>query len=181
MIKSKLFQFRTMCTGSQLQKVHYRAVFDQLNLGLKRELLPAISNEDIKTGFMVFSAMVYCLPPMFTIYNFLQRLLTSETPRTIMQATVNTIEIDIIKEQDNKLRFNKFYTILDKVFNFQLDKIILATASSSQLDKMLAKDLPYFTKYFEEIDQCITGKTCQGVSELLQSLGKLNIYLLTKL
>ena len=43
---------------------------------------------------------------------------------------------------------------------------------------MVDKDLPYFNKYLEEIYQCNTGKTCQGVSKLVQSLGKLNIYLL---
>ena len=175
LIKIKFLHYRTMCAGSQLLKVHYPAVFDQLNLGLTGQSPPVIRKEDITTGFMLTSAMVYCPKPVFTIYDFLRRLVTSETPRTIIQATVNTIQSEIIKEPDNQQRFYKFYTVLDKIFNFQLGKILLAISSLSQLEDMVTKDLPYITKYLEEIEKCLAGKSCQGVSELVQSLGKLNI------
>jgi hypothetical protein len=66
----------------------------------------------------------------------------------------------------------QFYAALDNIFNLQFGKILLATASLSQLEDMMAKDLPYLTKYSNEIDQCIKNASCQKVVNLIQTLGK---------
>ena len=69
-----------------------------------------------------------------------------------------------------------FSSPFDNIFNFQLGKILLATASGPQLEAMMAKDWPYFNHYSEEIDQCLSGASCQGVTEHLISLGSLYNY-----
>ena len=65
---------------------------------------------------------------------------------------------------------NGFYLILEKIFPLQLGKILLATASSSQLQEMVTKDWPYFTQYSQDIDPCLNGSSCPFV----QSLGNFN-------
>ena len=171
MIKSGFLQYRNMCKDGQLLQVYYQAVFGQYNLSLKEDSPRTIKEEDVRTGFMLFSALVYCPTPLFQIYGFLQSLLTSETPRTIIQATVNTIEAGTIEGRENQHRLFNFYIALDQVFHFQMGQILLATSSSSRLKDMMAKDLPYFTPYLKEIDQCLNGISCQGLLDIVQNIG----------
>ena len=32
----------------------------------------------------------------------------------------------------------------------------------------MAKDLPYFKRYSQEIDQCLGGANCQGITQMMQ-------------
>ena len=106
---------------------------------------------------------------------FLHNLVSTESPRTIIQATVNTIPAGDITDIVNMRRFSEFYLALDKIFHFQLGRILLATASRSQLQAMTAKDWPYFNHFSKEVDQCLSSASCQGVVDLVQTLGKLSI------
>ena len=128
--------------------------------------------EDIKTGFMIFSALVYCSESV-VLSQFLHSLLSTQSPRTIIQATVNTIEFNVLHENRNRMKMNRFYVALDHIFHFQLGKILLATASPSELQAMIAKDWPYFTHYSQEIDECLNGASCQGIMNLVQNLGNI--------
>ena len=67
---------------------------------------------------------------------------------------------------------NNFYLDLDKVFQFHLGKILLATASPPQLKIMMAKDWPYFTNFSQHMDQCLNNNSCKGVNNILRVLGK---------
>ena len=120
---------------------------------------------------MLFSAIIFCSEPV-ALSQFLHNLLTTQSPRTIIQATVNTIQSEDIKEILTKKLLNNFYLDLDKIFQFHLGKIHLATASSSQLQNMMSKDWPYFTHYSHHIDQCFNNNSCQGIRDIIKSLGK---------
>ena len=126
----------------------------------------SIMDEDVLTGFSMFSAIMYCPESTLKLYQFLHGLLSTQSPRTIIQATVNTIQSDEIKE--NRIHLNQFYLALDKVFHFELGKILLATASSSELESMIAADWPYFSHNPQEVKQCLRGSGCS----LIQSLGR---------
>ena len=120
---------------------------------------------------MMFSNMIYCsesIPP----YQFLHSLLSTQSPRTIIQATVNTIQSGAITNPMHRNIMKKFYLDLDQKFHFQLGKILLATVSRSELQTMMTKDWPYFTHYSQEIDQCLNNDSCHEVMDLVQSLGK---------
>ena len=67
---------------------------------------------------------------------------------------------------------NALYLALEDKLHLQYGKVLLATASLSQLQSMLAKGWPYFTSYFEDIDKCLNGSDCQGVVDHLLTLGK---------
>ena len=124
----------------------------------------------------MFTAVIYCTESV-AFPQFLNNLISTQSPRTIIQATVNTIQSSDIKNKEIRKQLHNFFASLDKIFNFQLGKILLATASSSQLKAMLAKDWPYFVKYSVEIKQCLSGVSCQGVVDLVETLGNvLNIF-----
>ena len=65
---------------------------------------------------------------------------------------------------------------MDKIFHFQLGKILLATVTPSDIKTMLNKDWPYFSHYSQEIDQCLNNASCQGIIHLyfLGSFGTSN-------
>jgi hypothetical protein len=145
---------------------------------LKKELngkTSDITDKDIMIGFKIFSALISCPKDLerVAVYQFLHDLIASESPRTIIQATVNTIQEGNINETVNRNLTNKFYQALDKIFHFQLGKILLATSTLEELKSMVARKWPFFTPYTQEVEQCLNGASCQGVRDLVQTLGKM--------
>ena len=120
---------------------------------------------------MIFSATVYCTETV-PLYKFLYILISSQSPRTVIRALVNTIQADNIRERNNRKLLNQFFLALDKIFHFQIGKILLATSSLSQLQSMMAMDWPYFNHYSKEIDLCLNGSSCLEIMNLVQTLGK---------
>ena len=122
----------------------------------------------------MFSAMIYCSESV-ALFQFLHSLLSTQSPRTIIQATVNKHHTcHAIEETSNKKAMNKFYLALDKIFHLQFGKILLATVPQQELEAMIAKDRPFFTHYSQEMDQCLNNANCKGVSALVQSLGEIS-------
>ena len=159
-----------MCLHGQVKLEYYNTLFEMINLGLPFDgTKPTTTDEDVNAGFMIFSAAVYCSESL-PLSQFLHSLLSTQSPRTIIQATVNTIQSDNVKEKNIKL-LNGFYQSLSSTFNLQYGKILLALSSTSELETMLAKDRPYFTPYSQEIEQCLTDASCHGVRDLIKTLG----------
>ena len=188
LINSGFIQYTSMCSGGQVTKGLYPKVFAKIlkiktdysdkskfwQLGvIKVKQLSdiEITDEDLTNGFMLFSAIAYCSEPV-ALSQFLHNLLSNQSPRTIIQATVNTIQSENIKERISRKLLKNFYLSLDKIFHFQLGKIHLATASKSHLESMMAKNWPYFTPFSQEIDQCLNNASCQGVRDIITHLGK---------
>ena len=154
-----------------MEPFHFSSLFTDLTLGVFNETLKTtINNEDTETGLMIYFAIVYCAEPV-ALTQFLHSLLSTQSPRTIIQATVNTIQSDRIQEKSNRQRMNKFFHALNKIFDFKLGAVLLATTTPAEINSMLSKDWPYFTQFSKEIDQCINAASCQGVKEIVQKLG----------
>ena len=85
-----------------------------------------ITNGDVITGFNMYYAMVYCPEEQETLkmFQFQYNLISAQTPRTLIQATVNTLQSD--RESDSVHdNMSIFYSLLDKILHFQLGKILL--------------------------------------------------------
>ena len=162
-----LLSYTSICSGGQVKKEHQSRILGNMNLGLNIHGPEIITEEDIRTGFMLYSALISCSESV-ALYHFLHGLLSNQSPRTIIQATVNTIESDNLRERASKTRINQMYLLLDDIFNLQYGKILLATSSPSQLDAMIAKDWPYFSHYSQEINECLGGGSCQGITDIMQ-------------
>ena len=120
---------------------------------------------------MLFSAIIYCSEPV-ALSQFLHSLISTQSPRTIIQATVNTINFGDTKESISKENIRKFYLDLDKIFHFKYGKILLATASPVQLKAMMAKKLPFFSNFSHEIEQCLSSASCRGIGDLINTPGR---------
>jgi hypothetical protein len=147
--------------------------------GLEKEFIvgkheQVITDEDVNVGFKIFSALRYCETEVKReqLFLFLHNLVTAESPRTLIRATVNTIQEQHNINIDNRDCLNKFYLSLDSIFHFRLGKILLATLSLEELKSMIANDSPFFSNYTAEVEQCLSGAGCQSVRDLIQTIGK---------
>ena len=171
--KADIFQSEYLqCTNTQVNRDILDQVFDQIPQVNDETHLPNITDGDITTGFMIYFAHVYCAESSY-LYQFLSTLITSQSPRTILQSIVNTVQSEDDMEDENKKKFKQIYIELNKILDLQYGKILLATATPRQLKNMIAKDWPFFGNYTEEVKECLHGNSCQVVQDLVQTLGDL--------
>jgi hypothetical protein len=130
-----------------------------------------ITDVDIKIGFALYSVTVMCVDvERLQLGQFLESLVLTENPRTLHQATVNTVHLERMEKPNRKL-MSQFYEALSSKLNLQQGRILLALSSPTELEAMLARDLPYLTPYTQQITDCVRGGTCQGVTDLVEHLG----------
>ena len=171
-VNSNSFKFNTMCDRDQVKPIFYPKVFNKINFPLDYSIqVKTLTEADIMTGFMMFSTMIYCSESV-ALYQFLHNLLSTQSPRTIIKATFNTISSINIAYDRNREMLNEFYFKLEKVFDFELGKILLATHSPSQLQGMLDKKKPYLNSFSNDLKHCLESESCQVVGDLVQTLGE---------
>jgi hypothetical protein len=138
-----------------------------------RTLEQPVTDEDIRIGFKIFSVLLSCPKDLerTALYQFLHDLLSNESPRTIIQATVNTLQAGNITEIVNRNLTNKFYLALDKIFHFQVGKILLATSTHEELQSMVAEGWPFFAHYSQEVEKCLRNTSCRGGRDMVNTLG----------
>ena len=115
--------------GGQTRPEYYPELFNRFERSKTDSDEGPLLTEDIKTGFLIFSAIIYCpksAKQTFQMYQFLNNLVNTESPRTIIQAVVNTIQSETIHEVDDRRRINEFYSAMDKHFGFKYGEILLA-------------------------------------------------------
>ena len=163
------------CWGGQVAKVDYHMIFDKVTLGMNAVTsVVSITDEDIMTGFSVYSALVYCGESV-PLYQFLQSLLSTQSARTVIKATVNSIQETAFKDRETRKRLNHFYAALQDTLDLQYGAILLATISRPQLEQMIAKDWPYFRQYTSQVEECLHGDSCQGVMDIIGSFGNIHL------
>ena len=150
-----------ICMGGQVKTNHYKTLFEEVLIEVDDEG-PITNQEDLQNGFATFVAIVFCpdVVEELKLYKFVDDLLTSQSPGTIMRATINTIEAATLKE-DLSSKFNEFFKILNQVLELRYGMILLASSSPSSVRKMLASDSesdrPYFPKGNKYVEQCRDG------------------------
>ena len=85
---------------------------------------------------------------------------------------MNTIESGKLKGVATDDQVSEFYLSLDKIFNLQYGKVLLATATKEELQYMVARSWPQITTYRNQVDSCLNGSGCQGIRSLVNTLGK---------
>ena len=161
------------CSGGQIDLDQNNEIFSKITLGLKdiTDDDGEPTEEDIATGFAIYSIVVFCSKEAELIQTLLTRLVSDETPGTLLKVVTNTLHSWKIS-LDMKKDLGKFYLALDRRLKLNVGKILLAASSSSQLGAMFDQDLPYLEPFAKETEECIKDGKCEGVTELVKSLGK---------
>ena len=131
---------------------------------LKNDSEGVATDEDVNTGLVIYSALIYCHQMKLEI--FLDNLLSTETLQSILKTLVNTIDSGRMETIVSEKMVSEFYHVLKSMFNLQYDGILLATASDAYLN------LPYLLPYNKEMNMCRNESSCFSISNTINSLGK---------
>ena len=132
-----------------------------------------VTDEDIKTGFELFQAIVYCpSSSLIRLFRFIDGLLSNDHSRTIIQTVVNTFRSGIITDKTTFALAKDFYFVLASTLNLQYENVLLATSTQSQLQEVLDNDWPFFTNNTHLVEKCLKDSDCDGTQEILKRLGK---------
>ena len=132
------------------------------------------TDEDLETGFELFSWLIFCPDELQLLHQFHIELLATKNVQTILQTTINNMKSGKIKEKSNVEIVKKFFSELDKIVSTDLGKIVLALSSKMDIEKALEDNMPY-TKMFEDksIRDCMRkNNSCQLLSDAIQDLGE---------
>ena len=86
--------------------------------------------DDLKLAFDIFSYMVHCQNEAMELQIFFENLLRTETPQTILQATVNTLKLKH-KHKTAKITLHYLYKELSSMMDLKLSKTLTALIESS--------------------------------------------------
>ena len=130
--------------------------------------------EDIETGYDLYHAVVFC-PPTTALktYKMIDQLLSVETSRTIIQATVNLFHFGAITDESIFTMVGQFFYVLADTLDLQYGSILLATSTTAQLKAVIKKDWPFFTNYTDLVKQCLQESNCDSIQNIYRNIGNM--------
>ena len=134
------------------------------------------NKEDMKMGLRMYFATVFCSNTPKQLYKFFNNLVSTQTPKTLLLALVNTIISGRVKEFSVKEQLNQFYKAIDETFNLDYGNILLASSSKKDLQTMLDNEWPFFTNHTEMVKECFLGGSCQSVKDLVRTFATTGEY-----
>ena len=176
-IEAGLFKHGSYCEGGRVQDVWWKGR-EWTKLGypdlstLSTTLYPNTTEQDLMTGFEIFSYFIYCPEELLKLYQFHMNLIATGNPRTLIQTTVNNLKLEKIKEKTNMKIVKSFFTDLDSVLNTNLGTIILALSSEADMKNLVRLEMPYTAHFSGAIRTCVKNDSCQALSQVIQDLGK---------
>ena len=131
------------------------------------------TDDDLETGFELFSWLIFCPEEIQLLYQFHAELLTTKDVQTILQTTVNNMKSGKIKKKSNVETIKRFFSELDNIVSTDLGKIVLALSSKLDFLQILKDKKPYTNAFDDKaIYDCINNSSCQILSDMIQDLGK---------
>ena len=81
------------CSDGQIDQSDHDKIFPKITLGLKDVTGDDgdFTEEDIANGFALYSIVVYCSEESEQMQSFLWRLVSEETPGTLLKTVINTL------------------------------------------------------------------------------------------
>ena len=127
-----------------------------------------VSLQDIALGIPLYMIGKHCPKETMKLSQFLLQLADEESLPTIILAIVNTLQS---LTPYHKLKLGRIYLVLDNIFGFHLDKILLATCTPDQLSALENQLYPFFNPNDKLIKRCLSGVDCRNVFVPIQGGG----------
>ena len=163
-----------MCLFEQVKRRKQKDFFSELiSNASTNQTSGEISEEDIKTGYELFHAVIFCPAMTFKMYTFIDQLLTTETSRTIIHAIVHLQQSGAITDRTSFTSAKHFYQVLASTLDLQYGDILLATSSNLQRGAALRKGLPFFLNHTDPVKRCILESNCDALGGIFQNIGVL--------
>ena len=126
------------------------------------------SDEDIKTGYELFQAIVYCPKMLIKFFRFVDQLLSVESSRTIIHTFVSLFQSGAITDKTSLTLAKQFYHVLASTLNLQYGNVLLA---NKHLQTVIRNDWPFFANNTELVEKCLHESKCEGTQGIIQKLG----------
>ena len=163
-----------MCSSGQVRSSARSKVFSKLMFNASTSQTSGeISEEDIKTGYELFHAIIFCPAMTFKMYTFIDQLLSNETSRTITHAIVHLLQSGAITDRTSFTSAKQFYQVLASTLDLQYGDILLATSSNPQREAALKRGLPFFLNHTDPVKRCILESNCDALGGIFQNIGVL--------
>ena len=134
----------------------------------------SFQSEDFLNGAKIFFATIFCPNSLsLKLLGFFQRMIKSQSPRSLIKIVVDTIQSGDIDNRESKKSVNQLYLALEKEFDLQYGRVLLALSSKEELEEMLSKRWPFFVKYSQELALCLNGTTCGSLNDIIANLGEI--------
>ena len=171
---NKLSDDYTYCYVGQLWKKQYEQFFVKLERGIAPiSNLTSFQNSDFHSGAEIFFAVTFCPHEMsIKLFIFFKQVFSSQSPRALIRTVVETIQSGIIDNGESKKSLNKLYLALEKKYDLQYGKFLIALLSKKQLEGMMNKGWPFVAKYSQELEVCLNGTICRSLNDIIARLGE---------
>ena len=143
------------------------ANFDHFSQVLSKEQSMEVSNEtpsqdDKEIGLALFMIALHCPEETMKLGQFLLQLVKEESLPSLILTITNTIQSGQLPLYHKRM-LGKIYQVLNSIFEFNLDKILLATTTASQLVALQDQELPFLNTNDLLAENCTLGQSCGGV------------------
>ena len=141
------------------------------------------SEEDIRNGYDLFQAVIYCPTMSIKLFRFVDQLLSSESSRTIIHTVVGLFQSGVLTEETSFTLAKQFYNKLASTLNLKYGNVLLASSTNAQLKALIRKDWPFFSNNTNLVERCLQESHCDGIQDIFQKLGihSVTIYISLKL
>ena len=162
-----------MCSIERVRPMKQKAAFSKLVSYVNMDKVDGTPlEEDIKIGYNLLHAIVYC-PAAMVIkqFRFIDQLLASESSRTIIHSYVNFFQPGATTDETSFTLAKQFYFILASRLNLQYGNVLLATSTKAQLQAVIRNDWPFFANNTDLIEKCLQESHCDEIQGIFQKLG----------
>ena len=130
-----------------------------------------LSKEDIRNGFELFHAVVFCPETSIKVSRFVDQLLLDESQKTLINALVNLLRSDILKDTTIMASTKQFYFEVASILYLQYGNILVAMSNNSQRQALMRYDWPFFSNTSQLVEKCLEDSSCDGFQSMLQNMG----------
>ena len=164
----------TTCTTQKMRWTYFAKVMEYLDLdatvaqlarngGNLSEYRHNLTTEDMWFSFInLYSMMIFCPPDnSLELFIFYSKLAKEENPRTVIQATVNTLNSPLVTKSDiHKNHVEELYRQLDIMFEFQSGEAVLGLSTETDIRNMMGNNLTALKKQRESFNRCLKMSRC---------------------
>ena len=129
----KLYDQAGICSMGQVQLQSQNKVFSKLDLLVSRNgtSKEPPTQEDFETGYELFYAVVFCPTMPIKFFRLIDKLLSSESSRTLIQTIVNILLSTSIPDEMTFNLAKEFYFEMASTLNMTYGNVLRATSLQS--------------------------------------------------
>ena len=121
-----------------------------------------VTTDDLSISFYLFTFMIYCPPDnALELYAFFHHLVEAENPRTVIQATVSSLQSNFVTvSEEHRNNVKTLYQELDMMFRFRSDEALVGLSTDADLTFMMDRNLTALLKSKNNITKCLDTSHC---------------------